>query len=338
MLLQDVTNLLDVVCSTLTKRCGTQGVFTSAATFEDAVRQTVSSTLTRAGHPEIEQKITQGFPDIVLGRFGIEVKMTQSDSWRCIANSVSEGQRAINVDRIFLIYGKMGGQPQVRYADYGKSIVHVRTSHVPRFEVDMEAEHSLFDQFGIDYESFRSLNMANKMEHIRSYARGRLKPGERLWWLEDTEENAHTLELGVRLYMDLPQAEKRQLRAEAALLCPGIVGGRRQRRKYVDAVMYMMTYRGVLCPQARDLFSAGSVAGPQRGGNYVQRALMDIEAEMRTAAETLDARLFEEYWGSSPPVSERLSHWLARADRAAEDWTPSEHLFLRPCPSLDRSG
>ena len=33
----------------------------------------------------------QGFPDIVLGNVGVEVKFTESDTWRCIANSVLKG-------------------------------------------------------------------------------------------------------------------------------------------------------------------------------------------------------------------------------------------------------
>src|SRR5260370_19692206 len=116
------------------------------------------------------------------------------------------------------------------------------------------------------------------MEHIRKYARGRRKPGVRLWSLEDKpeKEQEHSLDLQVRLYMNLSKPEKRQLRAEAALLCPQIVAPSRtgpKQRKYSDATQYMLTYRGVLAPQTRDLFSAGSVAGPERGGNYVARAL-----------------------------------------------------------------
>ena len=54
--------------------------------------------------------------------------------------------------------------------------------------------------------------------------------------------------------------------------------------------MYLLTYHGVLCPQARDLFSAGSVAlrsdtNPWR--NYLQRALKDIEPEMRTGGKAI---------------------------------------------------
>jgi hypothetical protein len=82
----------------------------------------------------------------------------------------------------------------------------------------------------------------------------------------------------------------------------------------------------------RDLFSAGSVAlraNSERGGNYVLRALLDIESELQKAAHELDDELFLEYWGELYPVSDRLSEWLKRADALAQGWKPSEHLFLK---------
>ena len=71
------------------------------------------------------------------------------------------------------------------------------------------------------------------------------------------------------------------------MLCPEIVKPSRSKHKYDDATLYLLTVHGVLCPQIRDLFSAGSVAlksDSKRGGNYILRALLDLETEMRRAA------------------------------------------------------
>ncbi len=268
------------------------------------------------------------FPDICLGRYGIEVKFSTSDTWRSIANSVFESTRDPNVEHVYVLFGKMGGTPAVRWGRYESCVVHVRTSHVPRFEVEMFPEQSLFDRMGVSYAQFCGSSAEAKMQHVRSYARKRLKPGERLWWLEEQEEPHHSLPINVRFYPHLCWEEQRALRAEAAILCPQVVG--RARYKYSDAVMYLLTYRGVLCPNARDLFSAGSVAlraNKARGGNYVERALRDIEPEMRRAAEYLEDRLFEEYWDATIPPAQRVAEWLARADEFARDWRPSAVLF-----------
>jgi hypothetical protein len=169
------------------------------------------------------------------------------------------------------------------------------------------------------------------MEHIRGYARSRLKAGERLWWLEDREDSEHTLPIQARLYTSLDHDEKRALRAEAALLCPQIVKPSRSKRKYDDVSLYLLTYHGVLAPQVRDLFSAGSVAlraDSTRGGTYIQRSLADIQAEMRQAASYLPNALFLDFWGEEVPEQERIAWWLREADKYAAGWKPSETLFL----------
>lgn len=115
------------------------------------------------------------------------------------------------------------------------------------------------------------------------------------------------------------------------MLCPGIVESGRKRNKYDDAVLYLLTYHGVICHQARDLFSAGSVANPENddaGGIYIQRALKLIEEEMVKASLRMDDTLFVEYWGESVPPEHRIQRWLEKADNLARGWKPSKTLFL----------
>ena len=165
------------------------------------------------------------------------------------------------------------------------------------------------------------------MKYIRIYAR-KIHPDGKLWWLEGLEE--HTLPVQARLYTNLEQDEKIKLRAEAALLCPEIVKSGRSRDKYDALVLFLLTYHGVLCHQARDLFSAGSVANPKNddeGGIYIARALHLIENEMIKAAQRLPASLFVEFWGEDVPVESRISRWLEKADALATKWKPSQILF-----------
>jgi hypothetical protein len=183
----------------------------------------------------------------------------------------------------------------------------------------------------ISYEDFCALPVEKKMRYIREYAKGRLKEGERLWWLEEKAEPEHSLPIQVRLYMDLPIEEKRRLRAEGALLCPQIVAGSRIRNKYNDVALYLLTYHGVLASNTRDLFSAGSVAhvrDKHRGGIYIQRALAEIEDEMIAASLRMEDALFVEYWGEPVPPALRIDRWLRLADECATDWVPSQELFL----------
>lgn len=328
---EEFERILDVICAKLTDEANAK-VFQKAEQFENRVREVLqesvkndtSISINMAPHP-------QAFPDIAVGRFGVEVKFTLNDTWRSVANSVLETNRIESVEKVYLVFGKMGGKPEVRWGDYEQSVIHVRTSHVPRFEVELFANRSLFDLMGITYDDFRRLPMEEKMGHIRAYARSRLNEGERLWWLEDTPDAEHTLPIQARLYTSLPTDEKKRLRAEAALLCPSVVDSGRSRNKYDDVVLYLLTYHGVIAHQARDLFSAGSVANPENddiGGSYIERALKLIENEMLEAALRMDDALFVEYWGESVKPDQRIRRWLEKADVIAKDWKPSAKLFL----------
>jgi len=328
---QTFETLLDALCKTLTTECRGGAQFSKSSQFENRVREVLKKLV---GEYDVEVDFDPHpyiFPDIVLGKYGVEVKFTTGDSWRSVANSVFESTRSQKVEHIYIVFGKMGGEPAVDWDRYDNCVIHVRTSHVPRFEVQIHPQESLFTKMGISYKEFCRLSIHDRMEHIRKYARGRLKKGERLWWLEDRPDEGHSLPLHARLYMSLEQAEKRKMRAEAALLCPQIVKEGHSKHKYDDVTLYLLTYRGVLCPQARDLYSAGSVAmrsDPTRGGTYVLRGLQDIQDEMRVAAATLEDALFVEYWGESVPPERRISEWLKRADGFAVGLKPSEVLFL----------
>lgn len=335
MTTKDFESLLDKCCEQLTSEARTSG-FKTSAQFENRVREVLRDLTAGDDSFQVDfNSPAQAFPDIALGEFGVEVKFTLNDTWRSIANSVLETQRVEGVKYIYVVFGKMGGVPEVRWGEYEASVVHVRTSHVPRFEVEIasdetERRESLFRQMGIAYDDFRKLEMQEKMRYIRAYAK-KIHPDGKLWWIEDSNAEEHTLPLQARLYTKLPEDEKTRLRAEAALLCPKIVKSGRDRTKYDDVVLYLLTYRGVLCHQARDLFSAGSVANPKNddeGGIYIERALKLLEADMKKAAEELDDSLFVEYWGESVPKEKRIARWLGKADEFASGWKPSESLFI----------
>lgn len=334
MTIKEFETILDRACVILTEEARGTG-FSSSKQFEDRVRRVFADLTDNDPSVEVDFNTpTQAFPDIPMGEFGVEVKFTTADTWRSIANSVLETQRVEGVKYIYVVFGKMGGVPEVRWSEYESSVVHVRTSHVPRFEIEIavdpaRARESLFSQMGICYEDFRKLKMSEKMKYIRAYAR-KIHPDGRLWWIEDQEEDEHTLPIQVRLYTNLAMEEKKRLRAEAALVCPKIVKSGRDRTKYDDVVLYLLTYHGVLCHQVRDLFSAGSVANPKKednGGNYIEKALLLIQDEMRKAALEMDDGIFVEYWGESVPPERRISRWLEKADEYASDWKPSDSLF-----------
>lgn len=147
--LEDFNRLLGLACGKLDQIAKTVG-FVDSRSFENKARYVLAEHAPRDMEVDFDPH-PHAFPDISLGKFGIECKFTRSDSWRTVANSISEGMRDESVEHIFLLYCKAGGIPEVRYRRYEDCVMHVRTSHVPRFEVDLYAQENLFARFGISY-------------------------------------------------------------------------------------------------------------------------------------------------------------------------------------------
>ena len=181
--------LLSEACNVLTKKVKKQ-IIKSHSEMEQEVISTLKSICCEFGINS-QQVIGQGvqkFPDIAIEEYGIEVKHTISDKWRCIGNSVSEGHRNKSIKHIYLIYGKMGGSPEVRWSKYENAVTHVRSTHRLRFEIDMTSspENSIFRTMGVTYDEFMCSDIKDKMKHCRKYARKRQeKRGEYIWWLGD---------------------------------------------------------------------------------------------------------------------------------------------------------
>ena len=279
------------------------------------------------------------FPDIVVGEFGIEVKYSKRDTWHALGNSILEQMRDFRATKIYVLFGKTGGKVEVTWRHYADCIEDIRVTNAPRFALNMDTSiDPLFQRMNTTYDAFSVLSEEDKMSQVRKYARDGIDRGERPWWLEPS----HALPIRMRLYMSLTSVEKRKYRAEAAILFPGVCSDSRVKGgKYADAALYLLMHRGVFCPQARDLYSAGSVvpdSDQTAQGNYVLRSLRGIDKEMRDAASNLDDNLFVSYWGQSCLPARRIDEWLKRADACAKGWKPSDWLFTNRVDSSSMTG
>lgn len=96
------------------------------------------------------------FPDIVaMDVFGVEVKATKKDDWTSIGNSILESSRVQSVEKIYILFGKLGGIPQVKYRDYESCLKGISVTHYPRYQIDMQLPEgeSIFEKIGIPYDT-----------------------------------------------------------------------------------------------------------------------------------------------------------------------------------------
>lgn len=89
---------------------------------------------------EVELISGQRFPDIVAEKYyGIEVKSTKEDHWTSTGSSILETTRIENVDDIYMLFGKLGGNiPQFKCRPYQDVLYDIAVTHSPRYLINME--------------------------------------------------------------------------------------------------------------------------------------------------------------------------------------------------------
>jgi hypothetical protein len=193
----------------------------------------------------------QKFPDIIATKFyGVEVKSTKSNHWTSTGSSILESSRLPDVERIYLMFGNLGGHPiRFKSRPYEECLCEIAVTHMPRYRIDMTIgkENTIFSKMGIPYDTLRQ--MENPIEPVADYYRSQLKPGEKLWWASDTTEEAVSIK--IRLWKTLSQEEKKHCIVYGCVNFPEIFAGN------YDNYALWLTSQGIVDPHIRDQFSAG---------------------------------------------------------------------------------
>ncbi len=130
----------------------------------------------------IQRVPNQKFPDIIAARYyGVEVKSTKENHWTSTGSSILESSRIPHVERIFMTFGKLGGNPiEFLSKPYEDCLSGIAVTHMPRYLIDMRLKpgETIFDKIGISYEDLHQIE--NPIVPVSKYYRSQLKPGERL--------------------------------------------------------------------------------------------------------------------------------------------------------------
>jgi hypothetical protein len=282
------------------------------------VRNALTDEFAKQGQTLNLQPKVQEFPDVVIVPFGIEIKHTEKNTWVSIANSIRESHRPAGVARIYVVFGKYGGDPEVRWGLYENVVNHARTSHVPRFQIDMNAEESFFEKMGVSYVDFSVMPMKQKMAFMRTYARSRRHLVRDFWWLEDD----------LKPFSSLSISERRELIAQACFLVPEIVT--ESSESLAKAAFYLASIPRVLSHQMlEDVRSVrtnldGTDAAPNNGLMIVQ----ELEQEIILASENIAKGVIKEFWGVEIEPAERLGWFVQKLDEIFNSsLKPSATLF-----------
>jgi len=149
------------------------------------------------------------FPDILLHKtkYGVEIKSTQKDAWTSTGSSIVESTRDKDAERIYMLFGKLGGQPEFRCKPYQLCLSNIAVTHSPRYLIDMNltSDSNIFAKMNTDYEVFRHLDEGKKISCVRQYYIKKAKAEKKYempWWMGETTN------VNLSFYNDLPASEK----------------------------------------------------------------------------------------------------------------------------------
>lgn len=253
------------------------------------------------------------FPDIVVNNyFGVEVKSTEKDHWTSIGSSILESTRDVNVERIYLTFGKLGRPVEFRSRPYEECLSGIAVTHYPRYQINMQLPkgETIFDKMNLSYDKLRTMD--NPVAPVSQYYRSLLKSGESLWWAADNADAVSPAK--VSLWTALSSDERERLTAQGYALFPEILFSK-STKKYNRYALWLATVKGVVNTNIRDSFSAGGkVEITLKTGIVVPvcAALGRIKAYRNLIIETIaneSEDVLAEYWEVDHIEENRINQW-----------------------------
>lgn len=280
---------------------------------------------------DVVQTGPQTFPDIIAKKlFGAEVKTTTENKWVSTGNSVLETTRVPGVERIYLFFGKFGGNFDVKYRLYEECLFEIGVTHSPRYKINMELAggQSIFDKMGVPYDSLRQDQ--NSIQTIKHYYRGLLKEGEELWWIDSSGDA--TVSPIIRSFGEFSEAEKSKFITEAMILFPEIFGS--STLKFERLASYLVTNYNAVSSNLRDTFTAGGRERLNVNGQSVEvsKILYHLHAHAQSISNvisSIEPSKLAYFWRVEEIENDKLAQWLRRLDQFAAKETPTASDVFR---------
>jgi len=196
----------------------------------------------------------QKFPDIIAKKyFGVEVKTTSKNHWKTTGNSVLESTRVEDVERIFMLFGKLGAPIEFKFRKYEECLSEVVVTHSPRYLIDMELKKgkTIFDKINISYDEIRL--KYKPIQPIVNYYKNKLKPGQDLWWIGEGDDDA-SRNFVIDIWKNLTKDYKSELMIRSMIYFPEIFS--QSSDKFARLAVWLVKEKSIVCPNLRDVFTA----------------------------------------------------------------------------------
>lgn len=275
----------------------------------------------------------QKFPDIIAKKYyGIEVKTTKQNHWKTTGNSVLEGTRVDSVERIYMLFAKLAIPIEFRCRPYEDVLSEVVVTHSPRYLIDMNLEcgETIFDKIDMPYDRLRLKQ--NPIKPIVDYYKTKLKPGEELWWM-DAEDNSKASNIIIKIWSNLSNKDRAEIKNRAMVYFPELFGNRSD--KYGRLAIWLVTREAIVCPNVRDIFTAGGKRDYVFEGKIyrnVPRVFLNLFKNIDVVIETImqtSSYELSEYWETKTTENRKVADWIDLVHKHSKNIHDAKHLNLK---------
>lgn len=274
----------------------------------------------------------QKFPDIVAKKYyGIEVKTTTQNHWKTTGNSVLESTRVDDVERIYMLFGKLGKPIEFKCRAYEECLSEVVVTHSPRYLIDMNLEKgkTIFDKINTSYDSLRQKK--NPIKPITDYYKSKLKPGQDLWWID--QENEKASNLVINIWNNLTPHEKQEIKNKSMVYFPEVFSNKGD--KFARLAIWLVTSEAIVCPNIRDLFTAGgkdSYLIKNQLYKDIPRIFIKLFNNISSVLEILintPSTELSEHWNKKTSEKQKVQDWIDLVSYNSKSIYSAKHLDIK---------
>ena len=319
----------------------------SPTKFEDKSVEMIRKACANTPFDADEVKLVSGhrFPDIIANTFyGVEVKSTKGNHWTSVGSSIMESTRNVNVEDIYMLFGKLGGNvPEVKCRPYEEVLYDIAVTHSPRYLINMEIDKkdTIFEKMGVPYDELRTSE--DSIDQVRRYYREKAQREQKIempWWITSANiENPQSF--NIHLWNTLSKEVKEDLQTKCMVLFPEALNPERNQTKYNRTTLWLCSYHQVIVPNIRDFYSAGgkithvngkkiSPEVPQvfhRMVNYAERI-----QKMLSCPSTELLLLMQDYHPSMLHSVDKYEYWLGLCCEYAKKYNVPLREWIKKKP------
>lgn len=229
-----------------------------------------------------------------------------------------------------MLFGKLGKPIEFRSRAYEECLSEVVVTHSPRYLIDMNLEigKTIFDKINTPYNTLRKKE--NPIKPITDYYKSKLKPGQDLWWMQDTERASN---LVINIWNNLSLIERQEMKNKAMVYFPEVFSNRGD--KFSRLAIWMVTREAVVCQNVRDLFTAGGKDAYMIKNKLYQNIpriyinLFDNIDPLINLLNDSPANDLSEFWVQKITDKNKISKWIDLVSMHSKTVQTAKHLDIK---------